>query len=282
VRVARLLSSEGSDLTELRSGYRFMASDGVYGETDYVAGERVLITAGIAAVRLDQLHMTRCPEYLRIDDLKTACELLLADYLTGDPPPWLAAAVAAGDVRTELIPTEALTSLSLVVDDWARLQSLLISAGGEFDPIALKALGDRGEAAVLAKCRAQLAEAGRVDLVEKVTHISRMTDRLGYDISAPDLAGVEKRLEVKTIARSRHVPVVFLTRNEADTGLTDQGWRLVVCQEGSSGIDVVGYCRAAELARDLPTDSESARWVVARLIVRQHVLAAGLPLEPGQ
>lgn len=61
------------------------------------------------------------------------------------------------------------------------------------------ALGQRGEALVLAYERAYLRANGRPDLVERVRHASLADgDGAGYDILSYDLDGAPKYIEVKT------------------------------------------------------------------------------------
>ena len=116
-------------------------------------------------------------------------------------------------------------------------------------------------------------------------HVSLETDQAGYDVSAPRLAGSPRLLEVKATGNTVADNVeVYLSRNEARTGLRLPDWFLVVCSvddvERRTG-EVLGWIDAAELEDRFPRDVEFGRWESAAIEIRTAELVPGLPPVSG-
>lgn len=143
------------------------------------------------------------------------------------------------------------------------------------------AYGAAGERHVVDVCRKELAELHRADLVLQVRQVSLITDAAGYDVFAPVIAGLDRRLEVKT-CRPGPTLRFFLTRHEWETGRNHpDSWALVVC--GATGelgpdlvVEVLGWCRADSLRTYLPDDA-AGRWTEALVHLPRALLAPGLP-----
>ena len=137
----------------------------------------------------------------------------------------------------------------------------------------------QGENAVAESCRAFLEEQGHPDLARSVRRVSLISDALGYDITAPNLAGRQCRLEVKCY-RGRY-PEFYITRNEFEVGLTLPRWYLVLCRSTQDSVPgVVGWTTLAPMSERMPVDADrSARWQVARIRVDESDLRPGLPLS---
>ena len=60
--------------------------------------------------------------------------------------------------------------------------------------------------------------------------MSKIADTLGYDVTEPQPSGGKGRYEVKTTRGVGSIVEVYLSRNEAQTGLRDPSWSLIVCR----------------------------------------------------
>ena len=85
-------------------------------------------------------------------------------------------------------------------------------------------------------------------------------------------------MTVKTVRGWRWRKLVFLTRVEADVGLADPDWSLVICDSAEDGtISVSGWITIGALPV-LPDDVHAlGRWSTAALLLPDGVLRAGLP-----
>ena len=169
---------------------------------------------------------------------------------------------------TKLDDATALTALALIFDELPR-------ADGERDK---DATGLAGETKVLEQCRAELQKLGRPDLVEAVQQVSLISDSIGYDILAPTLGGVPRRLEVKTASGPRRdLFRFFISRNEYDVGRRmPSEWSLVACQLVDARVEVIGWTRSGSLHPYLPDDA-SGRWTEALIQFPQSALFPGIP-----
>src|SRR5580658_2690147 len=128
-----------------------------------------------------------------------ASEIMLALIVEAERPLWLTTSTSDGQVLLrELIPDDALRTLESVIPDAARREAFLLARARVVEAEVLKALGQCGEIFVADCCRRELKEAGRPELAERVSRVSKVSDELGYDITAPRLDGSTRRLEVKT------------------------------------------------------------------------------------
>jgi hypothetical protein len=127
-----------------------------------------------------------------------------------------------------------------------------------------------------------LAANGKESLLEKVVHVSLISDQLGYDIKAPDGHGGVHRLEVKTCSTSAGDFVIYLSRNEADTGKRDPTWHVVICRYSDGHAEVIGWVPFVSLAPRLPADPASGgQWVTAQLRFELREITPGLPIRIG-
>ncbi len=140
------------------------------------------------------------------------------------------------------------------------------------------ALGAIGEEAVVAWCTDELQQLARIDLVDHVQRVSLISDRFGFDVSAPSIHADSRMLEVKTtFAKSGKTFRFFLTRNEYEVGRRHSSrWALVACRADEAGASVIGWCRASELERYLPDDA-NGRWTEALVHLPVSALLPGAP-----
>ena len=80
-----------------------------------------------------------------------------------------------------------------------------------------KRIGDRGEQLVVMAERQYLAGKGMKELAEKVDHISKRDDSIGYDIKSYDSNGAEKYIEVKSTLNPVGRCNIFISLNELQT-----------------------------------------------------------------
>ena len=278
---ARVLSIVGGGHhrdAEVRASYRATPSGGLLSSDDLLLAERWLVDQGWLTRDGAILSASARSQALPTDEAEVASELVRATILDS-PPTWLGAVATRGEVRPEFLPQKVERVFSSMFSVQER-DAILLAASVKFDEAALRALGDAGEEAVAVACRAFLEEGGRADLAAGVRRVSLISDALGYDISAPDLAGRECRIEVKSY-RGRY-PSMYITRNEFEVGLTLPRWYLVLCRSTSeTAPEVVGWTDLAPLRRRMPVDVDrSARWQVARVRIAESELRLGLPLSP--
>lgn len=135
----------------------------------------------------------------------------------------------------------------------------------EADDNALRnRVGALGEEAVVAWCVKELRALGHRDLAIHVQRVSLVSDRFGYDISAPLVTAGVRMLEVKSMGSVNHKTFrFFLTRNEYEVGRRHpRDWALVACRASDESTDIIGWCRISELERYLPDDA-NGRWTEA-------------------
>lgn len=99
-----------------------------------------------------------------------------------------------------------------------------------------RALGLAGEIAALRWEQRRLAEAGRVDLAEKVEHVSVTEgDGLGFDIHSFRVTGADRFIEVKTTRYAAATPF-YLSSNEVEVSqeLGEQFTLLRIFKHGST------------------------------------------------
>jgi hypothetical protein len=141
--------------------------------------------------------------------------------------------------------------------------------------------GAAGEDHITNVLRRELEQFGRADLAARVQRVSQLSDRLGYDIQAPMLAGPGlRRLEVKTQRNPQPGTFqFFITRHEYEVGKKHgTEWALVMCSiaAGADDVEIEGWCRAAALPAYLPDDRNS-RWTEARVRLPTTILIEGCP-----
>lgn len=150
------------------------------------------------------------------------------------------------------------------------------------DDTARAMLGARGEEAVAAWCVEELLTLGRRELALQVQRVSLISDRFGFDVSAPTTTNGPRKLEVKTTGSfSAQTFRFYLTRNEFDVGRRSPlTWALVACREHDGVVAILGWCRVTELERYLPDDA-NGRWTEALVSLPIAALFPRVPSAVG-
>lgn len=139
-------------------------------------------------------------------------------------------------------------------------------------------IGELGEEAVVGWCVEELVELGHGALAGQVRRVSLVSDRFGYDVTAPTLEGLPRMLEVKaSTAASESTFRFFLTRNEYEVGRKHPAqWALVACAVANDHVSILGWCRVSEFERYLPDDG-NGRWTEALVKLPRRALLPGAP-----
>ncbi len=273
LRTAHLIDSKGSTRRAARDAYLGDPSEGIFNHQDLRRGEDLLIDTGLVEERADVLYPTTELNDLVHSDPLDAHLALVALALTRVSPPWLLETVPIFSA----LPDGARTVLEELVPDPERREAFLIAVASDTMSDRSR-LGEMGEKLVVEVARDELLGFGRPELADRVRRVSLYTDTLGYDVTAPLIAGGSRRLEVKTTRREVNEACVFyVSRNEIDVGLRDGSWALVVCREELGTVQIVGWCRGPTLAPYLPADSVASYWTEVRLVVPRHVFLGGIP-----
>lgn len=268
LHVAAVLGEGSSSVVVARESYWHRATGGRFSPTDLRLGEDALVEAGF--VLRDDDHLTLTPLLVELVDADgddaieaLAVALLATRHLPTDDPGATEEIVAA------------------LIDDPARREELLLALGRRFDDALLREIGAIGEELVVAAARAELHALGHRGLARQVRRVSLISDQLGYDVTAPRVGAAPRLFEVKTTAGDRGV--IFLSRNEADTGQRFGDWALVLCVvddvESRTGT-IIGWCHHSDLAALLPVDSGGGRWESVSIEISHLNLRTGLP-RPG-
>lgn len=279
LRAARVIDDAGTPLADARISYSRSGSDGIYRQDDLVHGEALLLAAHLLREEQGVLYPVAGLSDLAEASDEDGREALLAALLENRPPLWLSGAVGEDEVLDELIPSKDLQAMDASLDPQLR-EDLLLRLGQRFDDKAARIMGELAEAHVLAACKSELEDAGRSDLALRVRQVSLQSDALGYDVTAPTLDGNTRRLEVKgsRVADADSVRL-FISRNEANRGLKDSAWSLVVCPVSDADeVELLGWCSGPALAPFLPKDPpDAARWASVEIQLPVSILEAGLP-----
>ena len=281
IRVVQLLAPKGVPEEDLDQSFLSVPSGGIYRQTDLRAGLELLLVCGMAICEGGKVYPSPgLLPLLRLAD-EDACRTMLGIFLATCPPVWLDLARRSSDLLTEVIPTADARRIGVLIPDPASREAFLLSLARRQKPDSLLKLRDLGEEHVVSQCKSALAASGRTDLAERVQRVSLISDQLGYDVISPTLAEATKRLEVKTQGKISSSSRVLLSRNEAEYGLRDPSWALVVCQADAAGrTRLIGWCDADYLRGRLPSDQGTrSRWVSVELVIPNSDLHVGLPLE---
>lgn len=268
IHVATLLDDPSSAAADARESYWRKALGGSFGPSDLCLGERLLIDIGLV-IEADE-HLSASAE------LRTLLDGSFEEI----------ASVVAGRVLELIPPTVESGSpeetLSKLVPDAERREELLAVLGRRFDDGRRRAVGAIGEQLVVDTARAELHGLGYPDLAREVRHLSLETDQAGYDISAPRIGGPKRLLEVKaTTAKDQDRVLIYLSRNEADTGERyESQWALVVCRvldlDEKRG-ELLGWLPVGSLRNLFPQDTGRGRWESAELEINVAELFPGMP-----
>ena len=269
VHVAVIVNQRGSRSADAQESYWHHATGGSFAPADLDRGERLLVNVGLLVERDGKLTPT--PP--------------LAQLAHGSAADALAALIQRVLAHTGSVELEASgidTQLAELVPDAARREELLLALAQRFDDSRRRLVGEIGEELVVDAARTELLNMGRRDLAHKVRRVSLLSDQLGYDVSAPRVAGAPRLLEVKatTADTEGRSFAIDLSRNEADTGTTLPDWALVACRVESTDQrqgHIVGWCTGGVLADLLPVDRLASRWDQASIEVPFERLSPGLP-----
>jgi len=279
IRAAGTLDATGTPIDTARDSYLRLPTGGLYCLEDLIAGEELLVQAGLVSHDGNALRPSQRLQLMLNLREEDASEVLLSMVLSAHPPLWVYAALREDQVFPELIPDADRDALTDTISDSGRREALLLALARRYERDVETELGELGEELVVAECRAQLVTAGRRDLAERVQRVSLISDQLGYDVVAPTLAGGTRRMEVKTTASSSEVIRVYLSRNEAEVGLRDPSWALVVCRPSSQDcLCIAGWRWGNALEPLLPVDKDPrATWASAAVSLQPGFLTLGLP-----
>lgn len=186
------------------------------------------------------------------------------------------------DDKQRLIPAAPLRAIAALPDVEAipALSLLLESLVGDVVPegTTREEVGARAEQFVVDECQRQLRALARDDLAARVSQVSMISDRFGYDVSTPTLDGPVCHLEVKgSTAASGHLFTFFLSRNEYDVGRRDPDWSLVACLVADGDVQVLGHLVTAHPLDPYVPDDRNGRWTEAMVRLPKHLLSSGLP-----
>jgi Domain of unknown function (DUF3883) len=286
IHCARVIGAKAAAESKIFAAYEALPTGGLFPLTSLLGGHAILARAKLIETRGEVCHPAQeLPELAGLPD-DVAVELLLQRLLTTERPLWLFRTVETGEVPWEVVaePTARLL-IELYPSDEQR-EAILVALARKVDEQRLRELGVAGEQLVVEACRAHLQGRGRYDLAARVHQVSLIDDTLGFDITAPDCAGVRHRLEVKATAALPGRVQFYLSRNEARVGLGDRNWSLVVVRRTFDlSLEIAGWTTAAPLHPALPDDKPGAtaelhgEWASARLAVADNVLTPGLPLD---
>lgn len=233
--------------------------------------------------------LSAVPEALtacQADELDAA-RLLYFIILKAEMPIWVISGIGNGEViRNELIPDQELNLLDQLFGTIEGRESFLLALARSFDAKSQAQTGLLGERFVLTLCQTELEDAGRSDLIQKIQHVSLISDQLGYDIVAPSITGEPRHLEVKSSIASGSVNCFFISRNELRVGLADPNWFLVLVRVSEPN-ELLGWLEASRILAYVPSDGfeddlGAGRWDVAKITISREALKQGLPKLDGE
>ena len=273
IHVIQIVDDEGSLIADLHQSYLHRATGGLFVSADLIWAEEMLVDSGLLVRRGDKVGPS--PSVLdaaggEVDALISLICLKAIDRL---------GSLQSLDIKNVVESFGA--EMDTLVVDAQRREDLLLAFARRFDDAANVICGEIGEELVIAALRDDLNEMGYPHLAQAVRRVSLESDQLGYDVTAPKVMGTSRLIEVKATSLSiADSVVIYLTRNEADTGSRFHDWSLVVCsvsdtvrREG----EIIGWCSGQELAEYLPEDVENGMWREAKITLDLDVLRPGLP-----
>ncbi len=282
-RVSRLVDESEEEVRGLRQAYNSVPTDGLFDQDAFRRGEQLLYQAGLVELDDDRIRARRQLRVVRGLEEEEACLALLRLLLQATPPLWLSNAVGLEGIREPYIPDYVNRQLEELFPD-QEIRAVFLMGLGTVDKKARDELGQRGEEAVVAACRAQRLDAGHKDLVGQVQQVSTLSDGFGYDVSAPCPTGPAHHLEVKTVGHPGDRLTLHLSRHQIQVGICDPSWRVVVCQRIQDTIQVVGWSTSDMLTPHLPEDRNmevaapiKARWEQVEVRIDRSLLRSGLP-----
>lgn len=280
--VMSLLSTrEPTPEASARLAYSHFASEGLFSPHDLVLGETILLAAGL--VRLKDAGLVAASGWNRKSSGATdeICVGILAAYLGATQPVWLTAVASRGILAEELVPEEVLDALQGLMPDPERREAFLLNAARLYDDSPASEIGAIAEDFVVELAKTELAPFSPA-LADGVARVSLVSDQLGYDVVAPLVHGGFRRMEVKATGGLGRVVTVFLSRNEAEVGLRDPDWALVICRVRTlESTELLGWLRGESLRNRLPVDRAGGTWEKSRLSIHASDLRPGIPSAHG-
>jgi uncharacterized protein DUF3883 len=267
IHVARVVGTYGARVVDTRESYWRRAAGGVFSPADLRIGEALLIHCGFLEHQGEYLIVKR--------DLQSLLDTGSAEFTAV-----LCAAALDGECAEMRQSAKFLAELSDLVPDSDRRDEILRGFARLFNDSHFKLVGSIGEDIVMQHARTELKSFGHPELASKVRQVSLYDDTAGYDVAAPCLDLSDRMLEVKSTTRDSDPLTVFLSRNEADTGLERANWSLVACLvddiENRTG-HVIGWLSGVLLSEHLPTDAVHGAWESAQLSIPRAWFVGGLP-----
>lgn len=253
----------------LRTNTFAQASNLIHASARYADLTATQYAAGIDWLRNEQFLTDdgSLSAHLACLDPVATSELLLLVSLTSDPPAWLPDSDVLIEEPSELPLDAAAMAADLGVDEWSAVRTVH-AARGLVDATFRKELGSTGEAALVALLESAWPGS--------CSHVALHADGLGYDVQFRQLA-VSYHLEVKTTTRAGRL-VIYLSRRECETAVSDARWKLVVVGLDPGGtIGALATLAPSKLLSRLPADTHAGvRWESIRVELSQHDLVAGL------
>jgi hypothetical protein len=263
VQVALILGPEGSLQVEASESYWKRSGGGEFGPVDFSLGEQLLLDTGIIE--------RRGPSLVPLIDLG-----ILLDGDQSDVVAFFCSRISLDHVDSETSDR----GLEDLIPDSKRRAEVLGAMSRKFDDTIMKLVGQIGEEIVVSQCRQDLRKLGRADLARKVRQVSLEDDGAGYDIVAPRISGVSRKLEVKATTSDDDPLTFYVSRNEATVGLGDRSWALVVCVNinvADRRGEILGWIPGHRLSQDLPQDSMRGSWQSAKLTIPREELNPEMP-----
>ena len=264
MRAASLIDTDGSHRSDALESYWRQATGGVFSPDALATGERLLIDTGLVREQDERLYTT---------------ETLVA-ILEGSLEDAISALALEASCLLPVDKGELGAALESLVGDPDRREEILLAREERFDDSHRRLIGEIGEELVVSLARRELEQLGRPDLVRMVRRVSLVSDALGYDVSAPRLAGTPRLLEVKATTDPSEEIEIHISRNEAAVGKRYPSWSLVVCRVNDVDIRngvVQGWCGADAIAPRLPSDAPGGRWEQAAIRIAAGELLPDLP-----
>ena len=263
MQVALIAGQHGSLESEVHESYWKRSGGGEFGPVDLRIGEELLVDTGL----MEREGAVLMP-------------LLDLDMLLGGDEADAIAVLCARTLVSLHIVEGPSSRLAELVPDGMRRGRILRRIARRFDDAQRVLVGQVGEEVVVGAYRRSLRSLGHMDLTRRVRQVSLEDDGAGYDVFAPRVSGSGWMIEVKSTT-SEPDPIVFhLTRNEAEVGLREPLWAVVMCV----GVDpdarlgeVMGWLPGSALGEYLPRDVSNGTWESALVTVSRSALVLGLP-----
>ena len=277
--IVHSLGADGAHPSNLAESLMNLPLAGEVDSAEFESARDRLLNLGLVSRSPDLLEpVAALAELCEQPDDETT-RLLLTFLLEYEQPLWLSTATGGGDqLAPELIPDEVDQALISVFPDPDEREAFLLARARVVDTKIRSEIGAEGEVLALAECKVELEAIGQPELARRVRRVSVISDELGYDISAPWPGSTTRHLEVKSTVSTGNRVTVYLSRNEAEVGLVDPSWALLVVRVRSSPTGIIGWLSAADLAHMLPTDAhKDGKWQSVRLRLTTDDLQPGLP-----